>query len=379
MSLNLLEERIRLEQKSGKLKEVGLVVCQSGKVLYRLQTGDIQEDTIFRLFSMTKPITALLTAVLVDRNLLSWDSKVSDWFPEFNNLEVLSPNGREVMREPITVQHLINMTSGFCFAGEERFPGKELQAKLDKLWEKHQSGTEVLREEIIHAFAQYPLQFQPGTRWHYSSSADFLSLLIEKVSGESYESLMRKEVLDPLGMESTGYVLSTENEERLAKMYTVDNSILREATLEELHSLHVESPGEHPLWAKGGSGLYSTVDDYLRFALYLLDNGKRLGIKLIRDETWQYLRTPNISESVRATIDFDSLKGYSYSNLFRILVKPECLDVGSFGEFGWDGLAGCYFFVDPKKDLVFVYMQQLLTGADQTLRNDMRRIIYKNI
>ncbi len=235
---------------------------------------------------------------------------------------------------------------------------------------------------ILNELAAIPLMFDPGSRWHYGLSADVLGGIVEVVSGMKYSDFLKKEVFEPLGMKDTDFYVPEEKITRLAKMYSYEDAEghLRLSNEEELLWLSEYAPTKKPYIESAGGGLYSTVDDYSRFALMLLNGGECEGVRILGRKTVDYLRTNQLDERQLKTIDFDSIIGYGYGNLNRVMLDLAAADSnGSVGEFGWDGLPGTYFMIDMAEDLVVVYMQQIQQGADQRLRHRMRQAIYSGI
>ncbi|MGN1180927.1 MAG: serine hydrolase domain-containing protein, partial [Suilimivivens sp.] len=233
--------------------------------------------------------------------------------------------------------------------------------------------------DIINALGSVPLLFQPGEAWHYGISADVIAGVIEVVTGVTYGEFLKKEIFEPLEMKDTGFYVKEEEYHRLSQMYSrIDGKgRLRESDEKAYAWLNMYAPTRPPYIESGGGGLYSTLEDYNHFVQMLAAKGTFHGKRLLGRKSIEYISQNQLTKDQQKTVDFDSMTGYGYGNFMRVMLDTaKAGSNGSEGEYGWDGLPGTYFFVDPKEELTLVYMQQIEQGADQELRRKMRQIIY---
>ncbi len=367
------------EIQSGRLCGASLWIAQGGKTLYRKHFGTDKENQIYRIFSMTKPITSVCAFLLYERGELDLLAPVKDYLPYFDSMKVMKPDGSlRPCKKDILVRDLLNMTSGIVYPGEEDLPAKAMAECTATLTRRRKQGEPVTSEDAGRAFASAPLAFEPGQAWRYGASADVMGIIIEKISGLSLGEFMKKEIFEPLEMKDTGFCIPPSEKDRIATMYEFDETgKLRPATDKRLDILFTNRYGTLRTIEAGGSGLYSSMEDYMHFMEMLLGNGSWHGRRILSKATVDFIRTPQLTKKQYKTIYFDSIYGYSYGNFMRVLVdKSAGTTNGSLGEYGWDGLPGCYMMIDPEKDLLFLYMQQIADGADNSMRRKMRQVLY---
>lgn len=378
--LTRVSEIINREIEKKKLHDASILVLQKDQEEFFGAYGDVKRDTIFEIFSMTKPITAAAVMILMERGEIDLYEPIAKYLPEFSDMNVMTKNGKLVdAKSPITIQHCLNMTSGLVYPGNANPCEEILTEHIAKVKEKLNKEGAISSRDVTKAIAKTPLLFQPGKRWHYCISADVLGVLVSVVTGKKLSEFVQEEIFTPLGMKDTGFSVPKEKQSRLAQMYMTDaktGNVVKasEQKLVDLvrHGITDEVPFE-----AGGSGLYSTIDDYAAFAQMLLHEGEWNGVRILGRKTAAYMRENQMTEKQRATIDFDQIYGYGYGNLMRTMVdKTYAASNGSIGEYGWDGLPGTYFCVDPMEQLVIVYMQQIAEGQDLHFRHKLRNVIY---
>ena len=248
-----------------------------------------------------------------------------------------------------------------------------------ELHERAVSGEKFSNVDICNELGKAPLLFHPGEGWKYGISADVAAAIVEVVTGVPYGEYLKKTVFEPLDMKDTGFFVEESQIGRLATMYSrIDaQGHLRESDERALEWLNLYAPTKPPYIESGGGGLYSTLEDYTHFVRMLAADGCYQGKRLLGRKTMEYIRKNQLNDLQMSWIDFDSIEGYGYGNFMRIMLKPQMAGSnGSVGEYGWDGLPGTYFMVDPKEELILVYMQQIEQGADLALRRKMRQIVY---
>ena len=361
-----------------------------GKVGYKnMDTKEkIQDDTLYRIWSMTKPIIAIAAMQLVEKNLMKLNDPINLYLPEFSDLKVLN-NEEEIITNIIqlekqpTIKDLLLHTAGFSYNFLADPVGKEYdQIKL------FNSSTSSLEEEV-RLLAKIPLLYHPSSKWRYSVSMDVLGRILEVILKSPLQDILKNQIFLPLGMHDTDFYISETNASRLMQSYEYN---LLENKLTE-HILDAQKIGTYgyPLhnknYARGGHGLFSTIKDYILFAEMLHSGRSEEGNEIISKNTIDYMTTNllNLSlfpieiASVGTIKDenyINDLEPYGWGLGFRTLIDPtKNNNLGSKGEFGWAGAASTYFLVDSKKEISAVLMTQVLNG-DPSLKNNFYEFIY---
>ena len=377
--LKRLSALIEEERQGGKLEDVGLCVMQHGKIEMEAYFGQANKESIFRLFSMTKPITAVAAFILYERGMLDLWEPVWHYIPEFRKMKVLTEYALVPADREILIVDLLNMTAGLSYDGEDNLAELEMRQILHEIDEDMKKGVPVDLVEAVRRLARCPLVCQPGDRWHYGICADVMGAIVQIVSGMSYGEFLRKEIFEPLEMKDTGFYFTEDRLSRLLPMYTRYNEAgqLRVMAKGEMGSRSLVPGDLERSLESGGGGLHSTVTDYMHFAQMLEQKGRYKDKEILGRKTVEWMTQNQLTRHQYDTIYFDSIDGYGYGNFMRVLDNQNgAVTNGSLGEFGWDGMAGSYFMVDPKENIVFVYMQHIREGGDLTLRRKMRQIIY---
>ena len=337
----------------------------------------ITRDTIFRLFSMTKPITSIATMQLVENGQLSLTDPVSKFLPGFKNQKYYDENGElcEVIEE-MTVKNLLDMTSGLCYPGLACKAEVETGMFMAKAAKKLHTDEEMSTYDLMNELGKLPLAFAPSDKWNYSLSADVLGAIVEIVSGVSFSEYLHKNILDPLEMFDTDFYVPTEKQDRLCRSYRTDGINFKEYTGENL--LIQSRMEEEPKFQSGGAGLASTIDDYSKICQMFLNNGEYKGKRILHPETIRYMTSGGANERQRQHIGkWDSLAGHTYGNLLRVLKHPEeAMSLGSAGEFGWDGWLGVYMSVIPEHNMCILYMMQKPDTGTVDVTFKLRNIIF---
>lgn len=377
--LKQLDALFEREMQEERIKGASLLVEHKGKREFKNVYGSDREDSIYKVFSMTKPITTTAIMMLYERGLVDLFEPVSKYLEGYGHMQVATTKGLVDAKEPITLKHLLNMTSGLVYPGTESEPERIMEDLYRELHEKAVKGAGMSNLDIINALGSVPLLFHPGEAWHYGISADVIGGVVEVVTGVAYGEFLKNEIFEPLEMEDTGFYVKEGEYHRLAQMYSRidEQGRLREADEKAYAGLNMYAPTKPPYIESAGGGLYSTLEDYSHFVQMLAAKGSYREKRILGRKTVEYISQSQLTDAQAKTIYFDSMEGYSYGNFMRIMTDPaKAGSNGSIGEYGWDGLPGTYFFVDPKEELTLVYMQQIEQGADQALRRKMRQIIY---
>lgn len=384
--LELLNGLFEHEIEQGRLKGNSIKIIQKNQEYFTKAYGVDREDSIYRIFSMTKPIIAVGIMILMERGMLELGEVVSKYFPGFCNQKVWNNGTLLDVKREVTIRDLLNMTSGIPYVGTTNESEKRIGIILQDILHKLANGKKPELEAFCNQIGQVPLVFQPGERWYYGYSADILGGIIQVVSKKSLGTFLKEEIFEPLGMEDTGFMIDVSKKERLAMCFTEEQQTedaftqkvnLREATKKELLALALGEATEEPILESGGGGLYSTLEDYSKFATMLLKKGTLGENQILGRKTVEFMTSNQMTPVQKESIFMKSIVGYGYGNLLRIMIdKGEAVSNGSIGEYGWDGMAGTYFMVDPQEELILIYMQQNIKGGDKSLRRKMRQIVY---
>lgn len=344
--------------------------CQ-GKMSVESGT-DMQPDTIFRIYSMTKPVTALCIMMLIEKGLLTLNTPIADLIPAFKEVRVYAGGSAQDYQtvkplHEITIFHLLTHTSGLTYD----FLFTTVVDELYRLNGITALASNLNMEEFVKRIAGLPLLFQPGTQYNYSVATDILGYIVQIVSGKPLDVFFQENVFKPLGMHDTGFSVPKEKLTRFATNYIdrsfVDPRVAAEHPNKKLFLFDdpANSPfANAPNLLSGGGGLVSTVNDYYQFASMLLNKGRAGGHQLVKPETialmtsnhlpcelddYRY-RPSNSADNPGTGIGF----GFSVTTDTRKSITP-----GSEGDFGWSGAANTYFLVDPKQQLIAMYFMQL--------------------
>lgn len=381
--LQKLDELMETEMRAERIKGASLLVEHKGKRVFQNTYGTDKTDSIYKVFSMTKPITTVAFMMLYEQGKVDLFEPVSKYLPGYADMKVATPNGLVDAKREITIKDCLNMTSGLVYPGNDLLPDYIMEKMRIWLHEKavkaREDGKPMSNLDIINALGSVPLQFQPGEGWRYGISADVIGGIVEVVSGKPYGAYLKEVLFDPLEMKDTGFYVKESEAHRMAQVYSrVDEAgHLKEADENAYAWMNMYAPTKPPYIESAGGGLYSTLEDYSHFAQMLAAGGVYKGKRILGRKTIEFISQNQLDEKQLASVDFDSLYGYGYGNFMRVMMDTTVAGSnGSIGEYGWDGLPGTYFFIDPKEELVFVYMQQIEQNADQVLRRKMRQIIY---
>lgn len=351
-----------------KIAGASMYIARGGVVQYNECFGymdvanekPVSPDTIYRMASMTKPVTMTAIMQLYEKGLFRLYDPVSEFIPEFADIPVAVANADgsvsyEKQAQPMTIKNLLTMTSGMPYG--ERRPGRATPAslKMADLTESGQlEGLETL-DYVKHVAKNVPLAFQPGTQWLYGFSHDVVGALIEVLTGQRFGDYVKENVLDPLGMVDSGFYIAPEKADRLCKFYTLDGELT-----EVQHGRG--DACVRPAFESGGGGLFSTIHDYSRFAQMLCDGGVFGNERILGRKTVELMTSDHLNDLQKQTVfrNWKRLIGsYSYGLGMRVMVDPAyCGYNGTKGEFGWDGATGTWFCVDPKEKLVAIFLQQ---------------------
>jgi len=376
--LNRLDTLIEMQREKGSLQGAAILVEHKGKRVYESHYEPDRQDSIYKIFSMTKPVTAVAAMILYERGLLDPMRKVSDYIPGYADCKVVSADGIRKARNEITIRDLLNMTSGIVYSGDFG----EAERLMTKIYKEartqRESGILKSNVEVCNKLAEAGVAFEPGETFRYGHSADILGGVIEVISGQKLSDFFKKEIFTPLNMEDTDFKIGEGKEFRQAVLYRRDKKGRAVRAEDDVkRRMEMETPTRDPWFEQGGAGLYSTANDYAHFAQMLLNKGSYHGKELIGRRTFHYMTSPQLTQKQLSTYDFESCIGYNYGNYYRILTDTsKACSNGNLGEYGWDGKGGTYFFVDPEEELIFIYMQQIEGGCDYSFIRGLKQIVY---
>lgn len=364
-----------------------LMVIKDGEEQVYLESGyadieakkPVSRDNIFRLYSMSKPITATAMMILVERGIVDLADPVSKYLPGFRNPVVCTADGKiEKAEREILLEDIMNMTSGLTYGGTDE-TGRQTDALFQEVIHglKEENGGTISTVEFANRLGKVPLLYQPGQSWSYGTSADVVGAVIEVASGMRFGDFLKKEIFEPLGMNDTDFWVPAEKQDRLAKVYDCREGQPSVRYLD--NNLGIQNDMAYrPAYEAGGAGLASTIDDYAKFTQMLLNGGTYNGVQILRPATVKFLGGHTLSAVQQAGFDnWIGLEGFSYGNLMRVLVDPtRAVTLGSKGEFGWDGWLGCYMEVVPEQNMTFLMMTQKKDAGTYTLSRKIRNIIF---
>ena len=345
---------------AGEIAGAVTAVVRDGRLVHRSALGSrdlasgepLTFDTIFRIYSMTKPITAVAMMILYDEGLWSPADPIAKHLPEF--ARVKGPDGAPPDHAP-TMGELMTHTAGFGYAvGLGPFDDVDKAYLAAGVWEADDLA------EMSRRVATAPLAYQPGTRWRYSLSMDLQGAIVEKLSGASLPDFMRARIFEPLGMTDTGFFVPSEKRSRLATLYHKYG--VPELTVLDLPAF-VRDPGAIPKIPSGGGGLYSTAGDYVRFAQMLLGHGELDAVRILRPESVALMTANHLLASIMNPGVIAGMQkigpgaGYGFNGAVFTDPVAACESVGP-GTYQWDGAAGTWFWIDPHNRLLFVGMIQ---------------------
>lgn len=319
----------------------------------------IQRDSIFRLYSMTKPVIAAAVMLLIERKLLHINDPASEYLRGFGRGGVIGENGELIARKrEVTVGHLLNMTSGLGYANASP-AGVQVAGLFDTIDRRLLGDTALTTVEVANNLGEQDLSFQPGDSWEYGTSADILGAIVEVVSGTSLGNFLADEIFQPLGMNDTGFYVPPEKQSRLARAYeTTSQNTLKLYEGNFLGIVHaMDKP---PAFESGGAGLAGTIDDYAKFATMLLNEGMYKNAQVLEAQTIRQLTHAALTPKQQTKFQAGhSLPGFSYGNLMRIKAQPHhAQGLAHPREYGWDGWLGCYFSNWPDERLSLLVMMQ---------------------
>jgi CubicO group peptidase (beta-lactamase class C family) len=362
--LTLLNQAMHSYVDDNELSAIQTAIVKNGKLIHFDSYGSsdisendpLEEDDIFRIASMTKPIVSIGLMMLYEEGKFNLNDPVYKYIPEFKNLTIKKRKKVKPVKNHVKIIDLLRHSAGLNFKGPEDYR-KVISMNL---------------EEYTKESVKEPLRFEPGTTWWYSSSTDICGYLIEILSGQKLDVYLKDKIFDPLKMDDTSFELPKNKLDRLTTLYVVGEK-------KELVSFDNKSnsPFKNKVTLLNGSGgLLSTTKDYLKFSVMLLNNGSIGSEQILKKSTLDLMKQDHSLGLKYKKLVFGKKKGFGLG--FEV-VKEEDTKFGSKGTFGWGGMFGTYFRADPKQNMVYIYMTQSFETYRLKLADKFRAMVYESI
>ncbi len=363
--LALAGEGLKADVAAGKIAGAYLLVGRHGRVVYETsagvqgpgQTAAPNSETIFRIFSMTKPVISVTAMTLVEDGKLDVDAPVSKYLPEYADLKVWQAGGTTVAAaKPMLVRHLMSHTSGLIYGFVNA------GSPLAKVWaDGGENRTDLPVREWAKLVAKLPLKNEPGAAWNYSRSTDVLGAVVEAAGGKPLDVLVKERVTGPLGMTDTAFWQPASKKARFAQAKAAGG-------VPGIGDIYYDYASPTP-FLSGGGGLSSTAEDYLRFVLMLAGDGQYKGVRILKKETLMRMRQDETTPEIRRAGLFFPGPGMGFGLGFSLVIDDKLQRPGN-GTFSWWGIAGTEFWVDPKNDVFMVFMVQARELAQEYQRKN---------
>jgi CubicO group peptidase (beta-lactamase class C family) len=387
---------------AGRFPGTQLLVYRRGKIVHSAVQGfadlerkvPVQDDTIFRIYSMTKPITSVAFMMLLEEGRVALDEPVHKYIPEWKNLGVFQAGTAPAFltkppSRPMLIVDLLRHTSGLTYGFQER-SNVDAAYREQKIGEVLKAGT---LQSMIDDLAKIPLEFSPGEAWNYSVSTDVIGYLVGKISGMPFEQFLKQRIFNPLGMHDTDFFVAPDKAHRFAACYSADakggmtfHATDRKGGLTLQDDPTTSSFLSPPSFISGGGGLCSTAADYLTFCRALINGGEVGGVRLIGPKTLQLMTSNHLPGGVdlpamsRSLFSEAAYNGIGFGLGFAVTMEPaKTLIPGSPGEYNWGGAATTSFWIDPAEELITIFMTQVMPSSAYPLRRELRTLVYSAI
>jgi CubicO group peptidase (beta-lactamase class C family) len=377
---------------AGRFPGTQLLVYRRGKVVHSAVQGladverkvPVKDDTIFRIYSMTKPLTTVCFMMLVEEGKVALDEPVVKYIPEWKNLGVFvagtAPNFlTRPLSRPMLIVDLLRHTSGLTYGFQQR-SNVDAAYREARIGEVEKAGT---LDGMIEGLAKIPLEFSPGEAWNYSVATDVIGYLVGKISGVPFEQFLKARILDPLGMSDTDFHVPADKAHRFAACYNADVKTNSFTLQDDPKTSSFLSP---PSLISGGGGLCSTAADYLTFCRALINGGEVGGVRLLGPKMLQLMTANHLPGGVdlpalsRSLFSEAAYNGIGFGLGFSVTMDPaKTLIPGSRGEYAWGGAATTSFWIDPAEELIAIFMTQVLPSSAYPLRRELRTLVYSAI
>jgi CubicO group peptidase (beta-lactamase class C family) len=387
---------------SGRFPGTQLMVYRRGKVAHTSSQGfadvgrkvPVKDDTIYRIYSMTKPITSVAFMMLVEEGKVALDEPVAKYIPEWKNLGVFVAGTAPAFltrppTRPMQIIDLLRHTSGLTYGFQQR-SNVDAAYREAKIGTVEKAGT---LQSMIEDLAKIPLEFSPGEAWNYSVSTDVLGYLVGKIADRPFEQVLKERIFDPLGMSDTDFHVPASKAHRLAACYSPEaGGALNFIGTDRKPGLALQDdPATSsfltpPAFISGGGGLCSTTADYLSFCRALINGGELGGVRLLGPKTLKLMASnhlpggADLTEMSRSMFSEGAYSGVGFGLGFSVTMDPaKTMMAGSPGEYAWGGAAATAFFIDPAEELIMIFMTQLMPSNAYPVRRELRTMVYSAI
>ncbi len=374
----------------GRIPCAVCLVNRRGQETYFHSTGhsdvenkrEVQRDTIFRIYSMTKPITSVALMILYEQGRFQLDDPVAKFVPSWKDLKVYeSGSGSDIITQPVknamTIKHLLTHTAGLTYGFMNNHPVDALYRELNV----EGGGSKNTLDDMIEKLSKVPLLYDPGSLWSYSFATDVCGYLVQLFGNRDLDEFIGEEICSPLGMVDTGFHVPEPAADRLAACYqhSSDGFTLQDAAKTSRYL-------RRPTFFSGGGGMVSTIDDYQRFVEMLLNKGSFNGVQILGRKTVEYMASNHLPGNVdlaamgQPVFSETSFSGVGFGLGFSVVLDPPSASVlDSIGEFAWGGAASTYFWIDPVEELTVVFMTQLLPSSTWPIRRELKTLVYQSL
>jgi CubicO group peptidase (beta-lactamase class C family) len=374
----------------GRLVGWSLLVSRDGRIAHLATCGNrdqeaalpVELDTLWRIYSMTKPITSVAAMMLYEEGAFELKDPVSSLIPSFADLRVYKSGSAlapvtEPALGPVRIWHLLTHTAGLTYGFHHAHPVDSIYRAAGFEWG---SPAGVDLAACCDAWASFPLLFQPGSEWNYSVASDVLGRVVEVASGQSLDEFFRTRIFEPLGMSETAFSVAPSDHSRLAALYTPHRRTGRAVRLDTMGDVAKRPPAV----LSGGGGLVSSARDYHRFAQMLLGAGELDGVRLLGSRTVRYMTRnhlpggADLEEFGRPLFAETTYDGIGFGLGFSVVEDPAKNKVlCTKGEFGWGGAASTAFWVDPVERITALFFTQLLPSSTYPIRPQLKQLVYQ--
>lgn len=360
-----------------KLAGITTVIARRGKIVHfetvgklNLDTGEpLKADSLFRIYSMTKPVVTTAAMMLHEEGKFQLDEPVAKYLPAFKDVKVLVDGEEVEATHPFTIRELMSHTAGLTYGIFGNTP-VDLMYREAKVMQKKNL------EEMVDAMGAIPLLYQPGTRWVYSLSVDVLGRLIEVISGEPLDQYLENHMFKPLGMKDTFFEVPKDKLNRFGTNHVRN----REGVLTVMDRPETSQYASDVTFFSGGGGLVSTAMDYMRYSQMMLNGGMLDKVRIVSPKTIEVMTTNHLKEGVRS--GFGERPGvmgsFAFGLGFGVAIDDPLMSLGSRGEYNWGGAAGTVFWIDPEEELTAVLMVQMMSSP-YPLRTQFKNLVYQAI
>jgi CubicO group peptidase (beta-lactamase class C family) len=364
---------------AGDMDGASGLIARGGKVVFRENWGEMKPDSIVRMYSMTKAVTGVAAMILYEEGKFSLADPISKYMPEFSHMQVAheskDSSGKRSysttpVEHPILVRDLFRHTTGFDYAGPLDESGEPAYKKLGVMGGAPLAPFDLA--EAVRRLATAPLHEEPGTKWRYGYSIDILGRLVEVCSGQTLDQFFEDRIFRPLGMKDTAFFVPEEKWNRLATLYSPKKG----GGIQRFEGPPQDRYKKKPALLLGGAGLVSTMDDYTRFVMMLLNDGQLDNARILGRKTVELMRSNHLGDLNRGSLS----EGFGFGLTFAVNLGPgKAPTVGSEGEYNWGGAAGTSFWIDPKEHMVGVFLIQILPSDNVTAAGQFKRMAYQSL